>query len=137
MSECAASDRMASDPVSTPTTALAPVSPADAAIDPSATRCLTSCIGAAPCRARLAGRDERVNATAAPAPIFYHWLAGLRLRQIAKSMRSRGDSCGDIFHQQVAARDAHRDDRDPIRMAAKIAGGQAELISPVDAVSFE
>src|SRR6266550_2717352 len=83
MSECAASDRMASDPVSTPATALAPVSPADAAIDPSATRCLTSCIGAAPCRARVAGGEERVNATAALAQVFHDWLGRLRIWHIA------------------------------------------------------
>jgi len=36
-SECPASDRMASDPVSTPIMPFAAVNPADAAIEPSAT----------------------------------------------------------------------------------------------------
>src|SRR5262249_16127461 len=43
-SECAASDRIASEPVASPTAPLAIVSPPDAAIDVSATRCLISCM---------------------------------------------------------------------------------------------
>ena len=43
-SECAASDRMARDPVAIPTAALATVNPAEAAIEVSATLSLTSCI---------------------------------------------------------------------------------------------
>src|SRR5262245_6006656 len=43
-SECAASDRIASEPVASPTTPLASVSPPEAAIDVSATRCLMSCM---------------------------------------------------------------------------------------------
>jgi hypothetical protein len=42
MKEWAASDRSASEPLKTPTTALAVVKPADAAIEVSATLCLAS-----------------------------------------------------------------------------------------------
>ena len=48
ISECAASDRIASEPVSAPTTPFASVSPADAAIEVSATFCLSSDIEASP-----------------------------------------------------------------------------------------
>src|SRR3954462_11595315 len=44
ISEWAASDRIASEPLVTPTMAFATVRPADAAIEESATLCLTSCI---------------------------------------------------------------------------------------------
>src|SRR5215475_15151767 len=44
MREWAASDRSPSEPLMTPTTALAAVKPADAPIDDSATFCLTSAI---------------------------------------------------------------------------------------------
>src|SRR5262249_47711978 len=60
MSECAASERIASDPEASPTTALARVSPADTPTDPSATRSLTSCIGRLRPRA-VAGRARAVN----------------------------------------------------------------------------
>jgi hypothetical protein len=45
MSEWAASERIASEPEASPTTALAAVSPADTATEVSATRSFTSCIG--------------------------------------------------------------------------------------------
>src|ERR1043166_6452082 len=48
MSECAASERIASEPEASPTTALAAVSPAETATEPSATRSFTSCIGRLP-----------------------------------------------------------------------------------------
>src|SRR5215469_13533467 len=60
MSEWAASERIASDPEASPTTALARVSPADTATDPSATRSLTSCIGRLR-RRGVAGRGGAVN----------------------------------------------------------------------------
>src|SRR5262245_55509106 len=44
MSEWAASDSSPSEPLRTPTTALAAVRPADAMIEDSATLCLTSCM---------------------------------------------------------------------------------------------
>src|SRR5579862_175331 len=53
MSECPASDRIASDPVNTPITPLATVSAAEAAIEVSATCSFSLCIWE-----RLAGRNE-------------------------------------------------------------------------------
>src|SRR3954470_23041571 len=56
ISEWPASDRMASDPVMTPTIALATVRPAEAAIEVSATRSFTSCMARA-VTMRLEGVD--------------------------------------------------------------------------------
>src|SRR5262245_16871553 len=56
-SECAASDRIASEPVAAPTTPLASVSAPDAAIDDSATLCLMSCMCGLGAESR--SRDER------------------------------------------------------------------------------
>src|SRR5262245_43642409 len=69
MSEWAASDSSPSEPVRTPTTALAAVRPADATIEDSATFCLRSCMRAfapscsysfqlEPAAVSTAGREE-------------------------------------------------------------------------------
>src|SRR6266545_6835763 len=58
-SECAASDRIASEPVATPTAPLASVKAPDAAIDDNATLCLMSCMSGARCRRRSGGRPSR------------------------------------------------------------------------------
>ena len=60
ISEWAASDRIASDPVESPTTPLASVSPADAAIEESATFCLAFCM----LPRAVAGPGAGVNAEA-------------------------------------------------------------------------
>src|ERR1043166_2548454 len=62
MSEWAASERMASEPESAPTAALAAVSPAETATELSATRSFTSCIGRLR-RRGVAGRAGEVNAS--------------------------------------------------------------------------
>ena len=63
-SECAASDRIASEPVARPTTPLASVSPPDATIEVSATRCLMSCFCCIGCP--LASRRDGAVAPVAP-----------------------------------------------------------------------
>src|SRR5882724_8419790 len=89
-SECAASERIASEPVASPTTPLASVRPPEAAIDVSATRCLMSCM--ARLRGSGRGRGRQLDACAACAE------AKDRLR----TSRTLVDTCGLVTSVEVA-----------------------------------
>src|ERR1041384_438247 len=78
--ECAASETSASEPESTPTTALAIVSPPEAAIEVSATRSLFSCISALQSGGGRAGSFGHLARRLAHCLAIFPHQAGAQLR---------------------------------------------------------
>src|SRR5262249_17544479 len=121
-SECAASDRIASEPVASPTAPLASVSPPEAAIEVSATRSLSFCISWPPARP-VAMAPAAVNAPSA-ALVSRHILGHGNANEL-QSGRTRAPLFGGaddgldgpalpVFPSpaDAARADLHRDDHD-------------------------
>src|SRR3954471_16771621 len=96
-SECAASDRIASEPVASPTAALASVSPPEEGIDVSATRCLMSCMSRLCDRRRSEGergRQQRGGANCSIGAQIGVFALGLRFTSQEQTLKNQNVAPG-------------------------------------------